>query len=238
MSKNNKDLWAQAEKLVGGPELARRFRRWITALIKKELARRSETGAGGLFLKQAGEVIEDLNELTGRHYRLSQESLALIRARMSAGATVGDFKAVHRAMCARWLEDPKMRDYLRPSTLYRAGHFDEYLALYESPRGPQTTQINTKDRAEKQKAEREERDEIIAKLLSRPWDSFGTWREFMRWTSRFPDAESLALYEMPERIQRMRLAPLMLVKVLRGQSPDWAEEEYAQLKGERDEERE
>lgn len=229
---SNKALWAQAAELMGEQELARRFRVWINNLIKKELARRSNMSVSELFLQQAGEVLKDLNELTGRRYTLTDETKSMVRGRMSAGASVEDFKKVHRVMCARWLEDPKMRDYLRPSTLYRAGHFDEYLALsYEkkAEAGAQAAKgVSPEWRAQEAAADAK----LAAELIRRPWWDFDSWAEFMRWTLQFPDADSLERYQMPARIRRMRTAPGMMMKILQG-DVDWAEAEYEQIKADR-----
>jgi uncharacterized phage protein (TIGR02220 family) len=230
---SNKALWAQAAELMGEQELARRFRVWINNLIKKELARRSNMSVSELFLQQAGEILADLNELTGRRYTLTDETKSMIRGRMSAGASVDDFKKVHRVMCARWLEDPKMRDYLRPSTLYRAGHFDEYLAL-SFEKGKTEGQRDRGPTPEWRAQEAAADAKLAEKLLKRAWWAFDTWDEFMRWTLQFPDADSLGRYEMPERIRKMRHAPQMLMKVLTG-PVDWAEAEYEQIKADRGE---
>lgn len=222
---NNKELWKQAAELVGEAELARRFRCWCGNLIKRELAKRANMTLSELSLQQAGEIVDDLNQLTGRRYTLSDETKALIRGRMSGGATVEDFKKVHRTMCGRWLDDAKMRDYLRPSTLYRAGHFDEYLAL--APEREQKKENKTPSpewRAMEAEAERK----LAAKLMARPWYDFATWDEFMRWTMQFPTKDSLDLYEMPKRIRALR-EEMGLLKVLRGEA-EAAEREYALLK--------
>lgn len=231
---SNKALWAQAAELMGEQELARRFRVWINNLIKKELARRSNMSVSELFLQQAGEILADLNELTGRRYTLTDETKSMIRGRMSAGASVDDFKKVHRVMCARWLEDPKMRDYLRPSTLYRAGHFDEYLALSYEKKAEAGAQAQKGVSPEWRAQEAAADAKLAEKLLKRAWWAFDTWDEFMRWTLQFPDADSLGRYEMPERIRRMRTAPGMVMKLLAGRV-DWAETEYEQIKANRGE---
>lgn len=49
-------------------------------------------------------------------------------------------------------------------------------------------------------------------------------------TLKFPDAPALATYQMPDRIRKMRTAPKMITQVLRGQSPQWAEDEFARIK--------
>jgi uncharacterized phage protein (TIGR02220 family) len=228
---SNRELWAKAAELVGEQELARRFRVWVNNLIKKELARRSNLTLSEFYLVQDGEVLADLNELTGRRYTLTDETKALIRGRMSGGAGVDDFKRVHKAMCARWLADAKMRDYLRPSTLYRAGNFDEYLALsFEAKKtDKKDEQMN---RSTEEQRDREEQMELTRKLMTRAWWEFESWDAFMRWTLQFPTAESLGRYEMPERIRRMRTAPGMVMKLLAGRV-DWAETEYEQIKANR-----
>lgn len=219
---SNKEIWAQAAKLVGEAELARRFRVWCLGLIRRERAKRENKSQAALFMEDAKKVIADLNEVSGRAYTLTDDAQSLIRGRMAAGAGLGEFKRVHRVMAARWLEDEKMRDYLRPSTLYRRGHFHEYLALAGEEKKPK------KSKAQPQKAEKVNEDEV-ARLLARPWWDFPTWADFMRWMARFPNAESLAKYEMPERISQMRMTPMMFVKVIQGPVP-WAEEEYAAIK--------
>lgn len=75
---------------------------------------------------------------------------------------------------------------------------------------------------------------MVEKLMARPWWNFESWAEFMRWTMRFPDDKSLAQYEMPERIKRMRTAPGMVMKILRGSGAEWAETEYREIKNARE----
>jgi uncharacterized phage protein (TIGR02220 family) len=75
------------------------------------------------------QVIAHLNAATGRAFEASaKESRDLIRARWNEGRTLDDFKAVIDDRTRRWLDDPKMSDCLRPSTLFARKHFGEYLA--------------------------------------------------------------------------------------------------------------
>lgn len=72
------------------------------------------------------EIIAYLNEKTGKHFRNVDSTRKLIHARFAEGFTFDDFKRVIDNKCARWLHDPKMSEYLRPSTLFGT-KFDAYL---------------------------------------------------------------------------------------------------------------
>lgn len=73
-------------------------------------------------------IISHLNEKTGSRFRHKAKAARdLIRARWREGYTLDDFIAVIDRMCAAWKSDQKMVQYLRPTTLFRPSHFDEYL---------------------------------------------------------------------------------------------------------------
>ena len=55
-----------------------------------------------------------------------------MQARVNDGATLEDFKTVHRKKVAEW-RGTDMAKYIRPSTLY-GSKFDEYLNQAEAPR--------------------------------------------------------------------------------------------------------
>lgn len=75
-----------------------------------------------------GEIIGFLNEKAGTAFRPTSEATRkLIRARFSEGFTVDDFKRVIENKTASWGRDPKMRPYLRPTTLFSASKFEGYL---------------------------------------------------------------------------------------------------------------
>lgn len=75
-----------------------------------------------------GDVLAYLNEKAGTAYRPSAKAhVTLINARAKEGYTLADFKSVIDTKCAEWLKDAKMRKFLRPSTLFNATHFPEYL---------------------------------------------------------------------------------------------------------------
>ena len=76
----------------------------------------------------AENVIEYLNHKTGKKYKAhSKENLKLIRGRVNDGYSQDDFFRVIDNMTSAWLEDNKMSQYLRPSTLFRASKFENYL---------------------------------------------------------------------------------------------------------------
>ena len=74
------------------------------------------------------QIIGYLNAKTGKAFKHTSESTRkLIRARIAEGYTVADFYRVIDNKCLTWKNDQKMRDYLRPSTLFRASNFEGYL---------------------------------------------------------------------------------------------------------------
>ena len=76
----------------------------------------------------ASEVIRRLNEKAGTAFREgSKQSARLIDARLREGYTVGELESIVDAMCEEWGGDPRMRDYLRPSTLFNATNAENYL---------------------------------------------------------------------------------------------------------------
>ena len=76
-------------------------------------------------------VIDYLNEKAGTKYRSTTgKTQTLIRARLSEGFTLDDFKTVIDKKCAEWLNDPKMNQYLRPETLF-SPKFESYLNAKE-----------------------------------------------------------------------------------------------------------
>lgn len=85
------------------------------------------------------EIIEHLNTVCGTKYKASSEQTkSLIRARKNDGFTRDDFFTVIDTMSEKWMNDPKMRDYLRPQTLFGT-KFESYL---NTPRGQPVSQFD------------------------------------------------------------------------------------------------
>jgi uncharacterized phage protein (TIGR02220 family) len=75
---------------------------------------------------QAEEVLSFLNEKASRAYRPTDANLELIAARLKEGATVDDLKGVVENRVAAWSCDDKMREFLRPATLFNRTKFSQY----------------------------------------------------------------------------------------------------------------
>lgn len=84
-------------------------------------------------------VIDDLNQVTGRtdsqhKFKKVGPTIKLIRDRMVIdGATVDDFRHVHRVQWAKWegrktQDGVPMTDFMRPKTLYNPTNFEQYRA--------------------------------------------------------------------------------------------------------------
>ena len=78
------------------------------------------------------QVIDYLNNETGKSFKNVESNRKLIRARFHDGFTLDDFKKVIDTKAADWLHDDKMSSYLRPATLF-GNKFDQY--LNQQPKG-------------------------------------------------------------------------------------------------------
>lgn len=83
---------------------------------------------GGLSLADATkEIISYLNQQAGTSYRASSKATQrFVHARLKENYTVDDCKKVIDIKVANWKDDPKMRKYLRPQTLF-SNKFEGYL---------------------------------------------------------------------------------------------------------------
>lgn len=239
-----KELWQMAKELVGEEELTRRFRMWLNTLIRKERVKRSNTDSDTLYDSDVLWILSDLNKRTGSRFGVTDTAKHMIINLLKRGYTPEDFSRVHEAKIMQWMGDEKMEHNLRPSTLYRASHFDEYLAQWWKmdrqkreleERRKQAKQVaggRSQVAVSAQKVVDTEREALISELMSKPWHAHETWLDFMRWTVRFPDAESLQIYPMPKRIREMRKEPGMMMAVAKKQVPPKTEAEYARIKKE------
>ncbi len=75
----------------------------------------------------ASQAIDYLNQKTGRRYEAVEANLKLVRARLREGHTLSIIRQVVDHKCEQWSKDPKMREYLRPSTLFNAEKFNQYV---------------------------------------------------------------------------------------------------------------
>ena len=72
------------------------------------------------------EVLNFLNEKTGRNYRPVDANLEKIKARLKDGATVDELRQVVAKKCREWGADEKMNQYLRPATLFNREKYAQY----------------------------------------------------------------------------------------------------------------
>lgn len=97
----------------------------------------------------AKQLIDYLNQKTGRRYRHTASNIRLIVARLSEGYTPDDVARVIERKCAEWLNDPQMSQYLRPSTLFNATKFNDYVGQIDTPlpekRGDQSNGLSWDD---------------------------------------------------------------------------------------------
>ncbi|MGJ7655095.1 conserved phage C-terminal domain-containing protein [Escherichia coli] len=80
-----------------------------------------------LITDQAKQVLNHLNKVTNSRYQVSTTSLQNIRARIGEGFTVDELVLVVDYSNAKWGDDLKMSEYLRPQTLFQPSKFPGYL---------------------------------------------------------------------------------------------------------------
>lgn len=73
------------------------------------------------------EVLAHLRDKTGRGFAPSGGQARHVKARLRGGASVDDLRLVVDHRAAMWGKDPRMRPYLRPETIFGAGHWEAYL---------------------------------------------------------------------------------------------------------------
>ena len=85
------------------------------------------------------EIVQYLNQKTGKNFKsTSKATQCHIKARFTDGFVLDDFKQVIDNKCGDWLRDRKMKEYLRPETLFGA-KFESYLnskSTTARPKGP------------------------------------------------------------------------------------------------------
>lgn len=86
-------------------------------------------------MEKVEEILSYLNEKTGKKFTSrSKSSVKMIKDRLREGYVVDEFKAVIDNKVAAWGNNPDMKIYLRPETLFRPSHFDSYLNDVEDER--------------------------------------------------------------------------------------------------------
>jgi uncharacterized phage protein (TIGR02220 family) len=79
------------------------------------------------------QAIQYLNTRTGKAFRTTAANRKHISARIRDGFTLDDMKRVVDAKVATWRDDSKMREYLRPQTIFGT-KFESYLNAAPAPK--------------------------------------------------------------------------------------------------------
>lgn len=79
-------------------------------------------------LNIVSEIINYLNSKANKSFKSKSSSAKkFVSGRLRDGYTLDDFKRVVDIKAAQWLNNPEMNAYLRPSTLFSATNFENYL---------------------------------------------------------------------------------------------------------------
>jgi uncharacterized phage protein (TIGR02220 family) len=85
-------------------------------------------------MNKARPILHLLNQESGRAFRETEANLLLIAARLDEqGVTVESMMQMVRRQCAKWRNDPKMSEFLRPETLFGKTKFESYHANRNMP---------------------------------------------------------------------------------------------------------
>lgn len=118
------EIRRSAGKLGGNPALLNQKQ---TTGDKQNPTPSSSSSSSTTVNKDAAQILDHLNQQSGRAYQAVQANLNLILARLKEGATTDQCKAVVDAKVKEWVNDPKMVKYLRPKTIFNATNFAQYV---------------------------------------------------------------------------------------------------------------
>lgn len=95
---------------------------------KKENDPEIKKGSPRKFESEVAEVVAELNTLASRSFNpASKICYSNISARLKEGHSVEDLKKVVQLKVYAWRNDPKMKGYIRPSTLFSLENFEDYI---------------------------------------------------------------------------------------------------------------
>ncbi len=74
------------------------------------------------------EIVQFFNQTCGTKYKETTKAIIeSINGRLNDGYNIDDFKFVIKNRFEKWKDDPKMREYITPDTLFRPSNFPKYL---------------------------------------------------------------------------------------------------------------
>ena len=117
--------------------------------------------ADRLAAETTSSVLDYLNQKTGSRYEPTDTSTEQVRYLLSNGFTEDDIRTVIDKKCREWIQNDKMRPYLRPSTLF-GDKFEEYLNAPDNSQSAEEREAaERKARHLKAKEEQRRREEEI-----------------------------------------------------------------------------
>lgn len=91
------------------------------------------------------DIIDYLNNKTGKNFKYNTPNTTKhINARLTEKYSIDDFKKVIDIKTAQWLNDPKMKIYLRPDTLF-SPKFEGYINECTTPEPKKTKQLTLQE---------------------------------------------------------------------------------------------
>jgi len=78
-------------------------------------------------------ILDFLNQTAGKRFRPSKTNLDFIRCRLEDGITEDQLRKIVVRKCRDWLPDEKMRQYLRPATLFNRTQCEQYVGELVPP---------------------------------------------------------------------------------------------------------
>lgn len=85
------------------------------------------------FQHEAREILEWLNSKTGKHFEFIATNLEPIKARLREGREAWQLKKVVSVKAKSWATDEKMREFLRPATLFNKTKCAQYIGELPAP---------------------------------------------------------------------------------------------------------
>jgi len=196
-------------KLIGKEAVNKKLSEFYTRQLKKyesdkELAHSRTTS----FVEQCKEIISHLNAEIGSKYNYkSKATQKLIKARLDEGFSVEDFKKVHEVKSFDWLDNPEMRLFLRPATLYRGSKFEGY--LQENNIRKVKSKAKREKEAEIRKQKAEEGKIIRTEVVQKKWYEFKTYQQLWSHVAKMNEKE-ITSYDLPEELRNLQAKYLRL----------------------------
>jgi len=78
-------------------------------------------------------LLDVLNSKSGKKFKHVESNLKFLRARLKEGHTKKDIIDVIERKILEWQNDPSMKQYIRPATLFNAEKFNQYIGEIGSP---------------------------------------------------------------------------------------------------------